>query len=394
VASEVNELASITEDSDAAIEANMYRISDLMELGDFRAVHAELGGFTESIERIRNPFLSYVHACLVTNLDIFAGRFGEAEKRAGDSYAMGEKLDGHDPLGMFGVQMFTLSRERGRLRELEPAVSGFVNQGDNALWRPGLALIYADLGLADRAREQFELVAEAGFESVPRDAMWAGTLAYLSEVCWFVEDEERAAQLYELLLPSAMHNVTIGVPPVSLGPASRYLGLLADTMGDWDVSERHFEIAIEMCTTMGSEPLMARTQLDFADALARRGDDAGLSHAAVLLEGATTTADELGMQAIFEHALALKDRLVNRGNREKHPDGLSPREVEVLSLIAAGHGNRDIAERLYIAPNTVANHVKSIFSKTGSANRAEAAAYAVRNQLEREGTKDGYLPAN
>ena len=64
-----------------------------------------------------------------------------------------------------------------------------------------------------------------------------------------------------------------------------------------------------------------------------------------------------------------------------HPDGLSPREVEVLRLIAAGRSNREIGEHLMISPNTAANHVRAILQKTACANRAEAAAYAARNDL-------------
>lgn len=61
--------------------------------------------------------------------------------------------------------------------------------------------------------------------------------------------------------------------------------------------------------------------------------------------------------------------------------GLSPRELEVLRLVAAGKSNPEIAEALMVSPNTVAFHVKSIFNKTGAANRTEAAAYAYRHQL-------------
>jgi DNA-binding NarL/FixJ family response regulator len=64
-----------------------------------------------------------------------------------------------------------------------------------------------------------------------------------------------------------------------------------------------------------------------------------------------------------------------------YPDGLSPREVEVLRLLAAGKGNRDIADTLCISLNTVATHVRNILSKTGAANRTEAAAYAIRQGL-------------
>jgi DNA-binding NarL/FixJ family response regulator len=65
------------------------------------------------------------------------------------------------------------------------------------------------------------------------------------------------------------------------------------------------------------------------------------------------------------------------------PAGLTGREVEVLRLIAAGRSNRAIAEALFISLNTVLRHVSHIFTKTGVANRAEAAAYATRHGLTR-----------
>ncbi len=63
------------------------------------------------------------------------------------------------------------------------------------------------------------------------------------------------------------------------------------------------------------------------------------------------------------------------------PDGLTPREVEVLRLIANGRSNREIASELVISFNTVTNHVKNILGKTGCANRTEAAAYAIPRGL-------------
>lgn len=63
------------------------------------------------------------------------------------------------------------------------------------------------------------------------------------------------------------------------------------------------------------------------------------------------------------------------------PAGLSLRESEVLQLVAQGKSNREIAEDLVISERTVANHVASIFNKTGVENRAAAAAFAIRHQL-------------
>lgn len=67
------------------------------------------------------------------------------------------------------------------------------------------------------------------------------------------------------------------------------------------------------------------------------------------------------------------------------PETLTSREIEVLRLIALGRTNREIAEELVISYNTAINHVKRILSKTGSANRVEAAAYAISHGLGARG---------
>ena len=62
-------------------------------------------------------------------------------------------------------------------------------------------------------------------------------------------------------------------------------------------------------------------------------------------------------------------------------DDLTPRELEVLQLIAVGRTNKEIANELVISMNTVTNHVKNILGKTGSTNRTEAANYAFRRSI-------------
>jgi len=62
-------------------------------------------------------------------------------------------------------------------------------------------------------------------------------------------------------------------------------------------------------------------------------------------------------------------------------DDLTPREVEVLKLIAAGMSNKEIAEALVLSEKTVKNHINNIFSKLHVYDRGQAMLYAIRHGL-------------
>jgi len=72
---------------------------------------------------------------------------------------------------------------------------------------------------------------------------------------------------------------------------------------------------------------------------------------------------------------------VKKKPSEKAEADLSPREDEVLRLVAQGATNREIADSLFISENTVKTHLKNIMEKLHLANRSQATAYAVKKGL-------------
>lgn len=72
-----------------------------------------------------------------------------------------------------------------------------------------------------------------------------------------------------------------------------------------------------------------------------------------------------------------------KGVKLKPENELTHREFEVLSLIAEGRNNKEIAEELFISEKTVKNHVSSIFRKINVSDRTQAAIYAFKNNIKR-----------
>ena len=153
-------------------------------------------------------------------------------------------------------------------------------------------------------------------------------------------------------------------------------------MGDLDQAAVHFEDAITFCGDAGYRPEFAWTCHDFADTLFQRNGSGDRTKAMTLLGDALSISQELGMRPLAGRVIELQAQGETVPTKApQYPDGLSQREVEVLRLVASGKTNPEVAEELFITINTVARHLTNIFTKTGTANRAEASAYAAQQGL-------------
>jgi DNA-binding NarL/FixJ family response regulator len=132
---------------------------------------------------------------------------------------------------------------------------------------------------------------------------------------------------------------------------------------------------------------LGRALLELAEAAASAGDR---SLAASAIEEVSAIAAELGAVPLGERAAVLARRLGLRAAPGSTPgtDLLTAREQEVLRLVAEGHSNSRIAERLFISPKTASVHVSRIIAKLDVANRIEAAAVAHRLGLLDTGTRE------
>jgi two-component system NarL family response regulator len=79
--------------------------------------------------------------------------------------------------------------------------------------------------------------------------------------------------------------------------------------------------------------------------------------------------------------VALADELSQAKERDRKAETLTAREIEVLQLLAFGHTNKDIADQLFISPDTVKTHLEHIFEKLGASDRTAAVAEALRRRL-------------
>jgi DNA-binding CsgD family transcriptional regulator len=133
--------------------------------------------------------------------------------------------------------------------------------------------------------------------------------------------------------------------------------------------------AVVLFEDFGHVHELAVVRTTLAGILRACGDTAG---ARAMGDLARAAAHRLGAQPLLDDLRAIGSTPVRD---ESSPDALTPRETEILTLVAEGRSNGEIAKRLFISAKTVSVHVSNILGKLDAAGRTEAAAIARRRGL-------------
>ena len=105
--------------------------------------------------------MAWVHRHGVAILD---GRFEEAERLSKEALELGRQTHGEDVEGVYGIQMFTIRREQGRLGEVAPVVKRMIDEDPGATaWKPGFNVIASDLGCEAPEQGILDEMAEGDF---------------------------------------------------------------------------------------------------------------------------------------------------------------------------------------------------------------------------------------
>jgi DNA-binding CsgD family transcriptional regulator len=229
-----------------------------------------------------------------------------------------------------------------------------------------IAMARGDLALAE------DLVRLCLENRSPSDPDCPSLLGLLVEVQLARGDVATAAETLDRLAALAAHSKADRTRAVARLAEATVRAALGDERARAD-----FQAAVELFSVLSLPLEAAQARAALARTLGSFAPAAAVEEARLALEtferlGATRDADAT---AAFLRALGAPARTFPKGYGT-----LTRRESEVLSLLAEGCSNTEIADRLYISRRTAEHHVARILSKLGLRNRAEAAAYALREQ--------------
>lgn len=300
LATEAVELAERAGARDLAMQAHVWRMLDVVELGDHAEWEGELDVIAMLADSLRQPRGLSLAATLRAMRALWRGEFDYAGVLMEQAPHSGNRGGDRSAVVNTSVQMFVMRRARGEQSALVPVVQGWKQQFPaSPIPRSMLALLYADLEDAAAARHEFESLAAYGFPDIERVNALRGSLPWLVEVCTFLGDTARAAVLQGHLLPLATRNL-LDSPRLCFGPAAHFLGLISATMEEWDEAARYFDNALVSSARLGGRPAVAGTQCEYARLLVKRARPGDRERAADLLTQAEATARALGLRLLAE----------------------------------------------------------------------------------------------
>jgi DNA-binding CsgD family transcriptional regulator len=311
------------------------------------------------------PFLQARCRAHYGSVLVAAGRWRLAEPELLRALSMSKDV-GRQPLVEARTSLATLRLRQGRLTEATVLVDGLDTSVLSA------ALVAAGVRLADGRPEEAAALLRARLALIdPRDPHGDLLAAALTEAYLVAGDVPRATEAL------AVRRVDPARPALPRGRASlaRCAGLVAAASGDTPVAVGLLAEALAAFEQQNLPFEAARTRLDLGRTVAADDPQAAAVHATGALHALRRlgAAGEAAAAAAFLRGLG-----VTPGPEPRDPGTLTRREQEVLTFLADGLSNPEIAARLFLSRKTVAHHVSSILAKLALRSRAEAAAYVAR----------------
>lgn len=378
---ELVELAAARGDRELLLQSLPWRVADLLTVGQIQAADEAIAQASALAAALRQPlYLWYAHVFRALRA-LMQSDWTAGEHLAEAAYQIGQRVQPGGAAVYFAAQQFMIRWEQGRLAEMAAPFTELVAHF------PAMPVLRCFRALArwhagDQAAAQGELAQLCANRAAALtwDQLWLGGVATLAELTISLGDRNHAALLYELLLPYAERNVMVGVPNC-LGAVAAYLGSLAALLGQRETAIDHFIKGLALNQQLGLRPFLARTQVRYAALLLQEGSASDRAQAHDLLAQVQATADALTLLALRTEIAPLLTMPAALTLARLTLPGLTPREIEVLRLIAAGHSTKAMAATLVISVPTVERHITHIYEKLGVNSRAEATAYALRQGL-------------
>ncbi len=236
------------------------------------------------------------------------------------------------------------------------------------------ALVLARLGDRQGARERIDLLTRLLESLAPTDYHASFSLHLAGALVWEMEWTDLAVRYRAL----ALRHHEAGLGGGAHGSHPLTVARMSALLGEDGPADEWFRRSRAILESAGHRPIAAIADFDEATALLRK--TAPEPRAAALLDNARAAFKELGMAGWEQRAEALRSRLGD-ASRRVLPGGITPREEDVLRLIAAGRTTREIAETLVLSPGTVERHITNLYGKIGARGRADATAFALQHGL-------------